>query len=214
MNNQTFFESKIRPLFLYMGSFASIIFSIAYIIVVAIMILGLEAAPTIETFVGFLIANLVAGACIAISLMIQGQDFAKNTPTNKKILEQYYKRKEAKLHSMTYYWIWAIIQVVLTRLLTVAAMTYIVIDICWQGNGQYTYFLMAIFNILMFVGFGLLGMVSMYDKFNNRYIPWVQQQIDEKKSEQSEQSTQKCEQITMTIVEDNKDVKVWKQGIP
>ena len=60
----------------------------------------------------------------------------------------------------------------------VAAMTYIVIDICWQGNGQYTYFLMAIFNILMFLGFGCLGMVSMYDKYNNKYIPWIKRELE------------------------------------
>jgi hypothetical protein len=70
--NQTLFERKIKPLFLYIGFFASIVFSIAYLIVITVMILGLEAAPTIETFIGFLLANLIAGACVAISLMIQG----------------------------------------------------------------------------------------------------------------------------------------------
>ena len=65
--------------------------------------MGLEAAPTIETFVGFLVANLITGACIAISLMVQGQDFAKNIPENKQILEEYFGRKEVKLHSMTWY---------------------------------------------------------------------------------------------------------------
>lgn len=67
------------------------------------MILGLEASPTIETFVGFLIANLITGACIALSLMAQGQDFAKEEPENKKILEAYKGTKEIKLHSITYY---------------------------------------------------------------------------------------------------------------
>lgn len=174
--NQSVFERRIKPIFLYIGFIASIIFSIAYVIVVAVMIMGLEAAPTIETFVGFLIANLVAGACIAISLMIQGQEFAKNIPENKKIVESYMKKPEVKVHSMAYYWTFAILRVIFTRLLLLAAMTYIVIDICWQGNGQYTYFLMAFFNILMFFGFGSLGMVSMYDKFNTRYIPWILKQ--------------------------------------
>jgi hypothetical protein len=77
---------------------------------------------------------------------------------------------------MTWYWTWAIVKVIFTRLLMVAAMTYIVIDICWQGNGQITYLLTAIFNMLMFFGFGSLGMVNMYDKFNNRYIPWILKQ--------------------------------------
>ena len=63
--------------------------------------MGLEAAPTIETFVGFLVANLITGACIAISLMVQGQDFAKNLPENKKTLEEYYGKKDVKLHSIT-----------------------------------------------------------------------------------------------------------------
>lgn len=176
------FETKIKPLFLYIGFIATFVFSIAYVIVIAVMIMGLETAPTIETFVGFLIANLITGACIAISLMIQGQDFAKAIPENKEILEQYYGRKDVKLHSMTWYWTWAILKVIFTRLLMVAAMTYIVIDICWQGNGQYTYFLMALFNILMFLGFGSLGMVSMYDKYNNKYIPWLKQKLNDKEN--------------------------------
>lgn len=179
------FEKKIKPLFLYIGSIATIIFSIAYIIVIAIMILGLEASPTIETFVGFLIANLLTGACVSISLMIQGQDFAKNKPENQQILSAYFKKKDVKLHSMIYYWIIAIIKVIFIRLLLVAAMTFIVIDICWQGNGQYTYFLMALFNILMFLGFGFLGMVNMYDKFNTRYIPWIEKQIEIKKEKKN-----------------------------
>ena len=157
------------------------------------MILGLESAPTIETFIGFLVANLITGACIAISLMIQGQDLAKNIPENKEILKQYYNSKKVKLHSMGYYWTLAILKVVFTRLLMVAAMTYIVIDICWQGNGQYTYFLMAIFNILMFVGFGFLGLVNMYDKFNNNYIPWVIKQKEQRDERETNTSVKEAE---------------------
>lgn len=176
----SFFDKKIKPAFLYVGFIASGIFSIAYIIVIAIMIMGLETAPTIETFIGFLIANLVTGACISISMMIQGQDFAKDKEENKQILAEYVKKKEVKLHSMTFYWILAIIKTIFTRLLMVAAMTYIVIDICWKGNNQYTYLLMAVFNILMFLGFGMLGLVSMYDKYNNRYIPFIRRKLSER----------------------------------
>lgn len=181
--DKNFFENKIKPIFLYIGIIASTIFSIAYICVILIMILGLEANPTVETFIGFLIANLVAGACISISLMIQGQDFAKDLPENKKIIEQYTAKKEVKLHSMKFYWIIEIIKVILIRLLTIAAMTYIVIDICWKGNGQVTYLLVAIFNLLMFIGFGSLGMVKMYERYNNSHIPWLKRKIEEKEKE-------------------------------
>lgn len=188
---QTIFEKKIKPIFLYIGIIATVTFGIAYIVCIAVMIIGLETHPTIETFVGFLIANIIAGACIAVSLMIQGQDFAKALPKNKEVLEAYFKRKDVKLHSMTYYWVMAIIKLILTRLLLVAAMTYIVIDICWQGNNQYTYFLMAVFNLLMFFGFGSLGMVSMYDKFNTRYIPWILQQQAKKNEEENKKKGEK-----------------------
>lgn len=181
--DKTFFEAKIKPIFLYIGIIASTIFSLAYIFVILVMILGLESNPTIETFIGFLIANLVAGACISVSLMIQGQDFAKNLEENKKILEQYTAKKETKLHSITFYWVIEILKVIFTRLLTVAAMTYIVIDICWKGNGQATYLLTALFNLLMFIGFGSIGMVRMYDRYNNSHIPWIKRKIEEKEKE-------------------------------
>lgn len=176
----TLFERKIKPLFIYIGTICSVIFAVAYIIVIAVMITGLETAPTIETFIGFLIANLITGACISISLMLQGQDFAKDKPENKEIINKYVKKKEVKLHSMSYYWTIAIIKLICIRLLAVAAMTYIVIDICWKGNGQYTYFLTAVFNILMFASFGLLGMANMYDKYDKRFIPWVKRKLEEK----------------------------------
>lgn len=192
ISSSEIFEKKIKPLFMYIGFIATGIFSVAYIVVIAIMITGLEASPTIQTFVGFLIANLIAGACIAISLMIQGQDFAKNIDENKTTLKQYHMKKEVKLHSMVYYWTFAILKVVFIRLLLVAAMTYIVIDICWQGNGQYTYFLMALFNILMFIGFGLIGMVGMYDKFNNNYIPWVKRKLEENEEISAQKGEEKC----------------------
>lgn len=170
-SNSTFFERHIKPVFTYIGFIVSIVFGIAYFITVAVMIMGLEAAPTIETFVGFLVANCIAGFCIAVSLIGQGQSFAASIPANKELLQHYYGKKEVKLHSLIYYWIIDIARLVLTRLLGVAAMTYIVIDICWKGNGQYTYMLVALFNLLMFFGFGALGMVKRYDDYNLRYIP-------------------------------------------
>ena len=91
---------------------------------------------------------------------------------------------------MTWYWVWAIVQVIFTRLLLLAAMTYIVIDICWKGNGQVTYLLTALFNMLMFFGFGSVGMVSMYDKFNTRYIPWILRQQEQKKEEEIKREEQ------------------------
>lgn len=186
--NKTIFERKIRPIFLYVGFIVTAIFSIAYFIVIFVMINGLECAPTIETFVGFLVTNLITGFCISMSMMVQGQDFAKDKPENKEILDRYYTKKETKLHSITYYWILNILKLIFTRLVTIAAMTYLVIDICWQGNGQYTYLLMSFFNMMMFLGFGMLGLVNMYDKYDKRYIPYIRRKLDER--EKNKDSTE------------------------
>ena len=78
---------------------------------------------------------------------------------------------------MKYFWIKSTITDVCSKgfsiLFSTAAVVYIIIE----GSDDYTLYLMAFVNILMFICFGLLAMVKAYDFFNNNHIPYVKEQI-------------------------------------
>ena len=44
-----------------------------------------------------------------------------------------------------------------------------------KGNGNFALILFAIANVLMFTGFGLMGLGSMYDKYKDEHIPTIKE---------------------------------------
>ena len=76
---QTFFEKKLKPILLYMGTIVSVIMAIAYILVVFVLIEGFKAEKLLNTTI-FSVITAAIGFCIMQMLKIQGQDFAKNLP--------------------------------------------------------------------------------------------------------------------------------------
>ena len=64
-----------------------------------------------------------------------------------------------------------------TLALTSVGMIYIVIE----GSGDYNLLLLAAVNLLMFAGFGLISLVKTYDFYNQSYIPYMKERIEEAK---------------------------------
>jgi hypothetical protein len=184
-----FFETKIKPALLWTGTAVASIMAIAYVIVVFVLVEGFKAETLLNTTI-FSVVTAIIGFCIMQMLKIQGKTFAENLPENKEIVKKYNlsksKPKLKKLKSMNWFWLWSIISDVLTRCLMLALMSIGMVYIMVEGSGYYNLILLAVVNLLMFAGFGLLSLVSAYDYYNDNHIPYLLQKIEENQTEELE----------------------------
>lgn len=187
MISDNFFEKRIKPILLYVGTIGAVIMAIAYIITVFVLIIGFNAQKNLIQSITFAIVNAIIGLIIMQFLKIQGVSFAKNLPENKAILERFIKRdqKEKKSHSITFYWVTSVTKDVLIKALTIAGTTAGIIYIVIEGSNDWNLLALAIVNLLMFVCFGLLSLNSAYDFYNEQHIPFILDQLKEKTNDNS-----------------------------
>ena len=178
------FEEKILPLFLYVGTVGACITSIAYIILVLVMIFGFKEEKALTTTV-FACVNAGVGFIILQLLKYQGVSFAEALPDNKKILAEYYgtRTKNKKNHSMLYFWITSVVKDIFVKCASLAATSIGLIYIIIQGSRDYSLIWLAIVNLLLFISFGFLGLVKSYKYFNTKYIEYVKEKLEESKKE-------------------------------
>lgn len=187
---RSFFESKIRPVLLYTGSIVAGIMAIAYVFAVLVLIEGFAATALLNTTI-FSVVTAFIGFCIMQMLKIQGQAFAENLPENQAVKQLYLARKDKtiKYRSLKYYWVTSVISDVLTRCLTLAATSIGVIYLVIEGSKNFNLLFLALVNLLMFAGFGLVSLVNAYDFYNESYVPFMQNKIREDQ-EQNETNKQ------------------------
>lgn len=187
MNTKNFFENKIKPALVYIGSIGAGLTSFAYVCLVSILIWGFQAHNVVQTLI-FAVINGIIGFMILQFLKIQGSDFAKTLPANKELLEEYYrtKTKDKKLHSMKWYWLTSIAKDIAFKAVSIMISTAGLIYIVVEGSEDYLLLLLALVNILMFLCFGLLGLSNTYDFFNNEYMNYVKEQIKMAKEAENE----------------------------
>ena len=196
MNKNTF-ETKIKPVLSYVGAIGAGLMSIAYVIVVFVLIRGFQATIIFNTLV-FAAVNAIVGFIILQFLKVQGISFAKLIPENDKIIKEYYstKTKDKKPRSMQFYWITSVTKDIFTKCLSVAITSAGLIYIVIQGSNDWNLLLLAIVNLIMFICFGFLALVNAYEFFNNKFIPYMEEKIDETKTEIKEAVAMTKEECT------------------
>ena len=117
-------------------------------------------------------------------LKLQGQSFAENIDENVTIIKKYHRikgmgEKAKKPKSMKYYWIKSGALDIIIKCLTLALTSIGMIYIMIEGSGDYNLLFLAGVNLLMFAGFGLIGLVKTYDFFNNEFVPYMLLIIEE-----------------------------------
>ena len=192
--NQNIFENNIKPVLLWMGTIVSVVMAIAYIIIVFVLIEGFKVDTVLNTTI-FSIVTAIIGFCIMQMLKMQGQSFAHNIEENKKIYKEYTRTqtKDKKPRSMTYYWIKSCIGDILVKCLTLAITSIGMVYIMIEGSKDYNLLLLAVVNLLMFAGFGLIGLVKAYDFYNDSYVPYMLEQLKKNKSEQHDETKEAVE---------------------
>lgn len=170
-----------------MGTIASVIMAIAYILVVFVLIEGFKAEALLNTTI-FSVITAAIGFCIMQMLKVQGQTFAKNLPQNQETVEAYSKRclangKKRKFKSMKHYWITSAIKDILIKCATLVVTSVGMIYIMIEGSGDYSLLFLAAVNLLMFAGFGLVSLCKAYDFYNEEYVPYMLNEIEEANNE-------------------------------
>ena len=184
------FEKHIKPILTYVGLIGAILTSIAYIILIFILIKGFKYEQTTQTIV-FALVNAAVGLIIANLLKYQGISFAKELPDNQQVIKDYYgnKTKDKKNHSLSFFWITSLIKDVITKGLSIAASTCGLIYIVIVGSNDWSLLLMSIVNLLLFICFGLLSLNKAYDYFNNTYVAYMKERINEASKEKTTTSS-------------------------
>lgn len=181
--NKTLFETKIKPVFKYVGFIGAVLSSIIYIIAVIISIYGLEiTVGSSKEFIILSVVNAVIGLMILEFLKIQGISFASDLEDNKILLKQYYntKTKDKKTHSLKYFWATSLIKDIASKGITIAVAFFGVLYISIKGSQEPMILLLSLMSLIMFISFGLLGLVKAYDYYNHTYIPYIKQRLEEK----------------------------------
>ena len=189
--NKNIFENKIKPMLQYIGIIGAAITCIAYVIIVIILVQGFRVSTILQTST-FALINAAVGFIVMELLKYQGQLFAQNLPENKAILDQYHntKIKGKKMRSIKYYWIVSTIRDLFIKSLSLALTSIGIVMIVIEGSKDYKLLLLAAANLVMFICFGLLGLNSSYEFFNNNHIPYIKMKMEEEKKTEQEKKVE------------------------
>lgn len=164
---------------MYIGGIGAIFTSVAYMIMVVVLIKGFKYQQTTQTIV-FALANAAVGLIITCFLRYQGISFAKGLPENQAIINDYYvnRTKDKKNHSLRYFWIVNVVKDIVLKGLTVAGSTLGLIYIVLVGSNDWSMIGIAIVNLILFICFGLLALNQGYEYYNNIYVNYMREQIN------------------------------------
>lgn len=171
---------KVKSLIFWIGLICSIISAVAYILIVVIMAVGFDRETTLESNIAFALITAFVGILISQFLKWQGISFAKNEDAVKEVWEAYYGRKttKRKYRSLTYFWIKSVAFDVAFKAVSVAIVTIGTVYIFIEASGDTMRILMALFNLTLFAGFGMMSLTKAYDFTKEQHTAWMLRQME------------------------------------
>jgi hypothetical protein len=184
--NQAELSQSVKSLLLYAGFLGAIISALAYLIITIVMVKGASTDLAIQNQILFSILGALTGLLISFLLRYQGIIYAKQNSEAKEIMKEYRQQVNKtkplkKLHTISWYLLWATIRDIFMKGVTIAVSTWFVLYIFIEGSGNWNLIGLAIANILMFAGFGLVGLATVYDKYLEEHIPVIKERIEQLK---------------------------------
>jgi hypothetical protein len=181
-------NDKIKNFLLYTGIIGSAISGIAYLIMTYVIVVGFVTAVDQNKQILFAILGALVGLVITSLLRGQGINFARKEDESQTIMKEYHelinKKKTIKqMHTIKHFVIVSTIKDVITKGITIGISTWFILFIFMEGNGDFSLFVLAISNLLMFTGFGLVALSKGYDKYIEEHIPVIKQIIKKLKKE-------------------------------
>lgn len=164
------------------GFIGAILAGIADIIFVVIFVFGINMEVKLSSTVLFAVVNALIGLLINILLRYQGIKYAEIE--NEELLEKFYGEKAKENKKPISIGMWQFIQGLkdflikgISTVLGIFGMIYISI----QGSKNPIQLLITLVSLVLFACFGLISMNSSYYRYYNIQIPYMENQIKEKK---------------------------------
>lgn len=178
-------NEKVKKILIFVGFVMAGISAIVYLTLVIVLVVGFEKHISKNELMIFLLLGIVAGLLINMSLRKQGRDFARNLPEVKELFIEINKLKgESKNIKLRPVWVYEAIDIlrdILIKGASAFATLYFTISIIVDGLGDVIYILTAISNLTLFTGFGFVGLTNSYDKYLEREVPRIKQEISKLK---------------------------------
>lgn len=171
---------NLKKFLLWTGSATAVIASIVYIIFVTILVLGFNQKLEQDKLIVFTAISGSAGVVIVTSLFSQGISLARNEPNAKKILKKYKSfqvKKEAKVRPISFHFFIELIKNIIFKGLGVAFTTYLSIKFIVEGIKDTKYIGLAVANVFIFIGFGLMSLVKGFEKYTDNHLVYLRIKI-------------------------------------
>lgn len=186
--NKDALNQNVRRILLYSGFIGAVISAIAYLIATFVMITGVSADLSTQNQVLFSVLGAIIGVLIATLLRSQGVIYAKQNPEVQEIMKSYSLEKNKtktmkQLHTITWYLFWATVQDVLIKGSSAIISMFLIIYIFVEGSGDWGLLWLAISNIGLFTGFGLVSLSTIYEKYIENHLPAVIARIEKLKEQ-------------------------------
>ena len=175
-------REKINNILTWMGATVAAISIIVYVAIVVILVEGFEQVHETSNLTIFAIIGAADGLLVSNSLRLQGVALAKNLPESREIIKRFAVETKVKHHSITWHLMWSFVTDVFTKGVTIGFSTYFMVSIVIEGLKDDKYILLALANIFLFVGFGLIALARAYDFYLEHHIPLLKQKLKDQAS--------------------------------
>lgn len=175
-------RDKINNILTWMGATVAAISIIVYVAIVVILVEGFEQVHETSNLTIFAIIGAADGLLVSNSLRLQGVALAKNLPESREIIKRFAVETKVKHRSITWHLIWSFIRDVFTKGVTIGFSTYFMVSIVIEGLKDDKYILLALANIFLFVGFGLIALARAFDFYLEHHIPLLKQKLKDQAS--------------------------------
>jgi len=178
----------IKDILVWVGAIMASLSSIVYVGVVVILVRGFKVTVQSNHLLLFAALGALAGILIITSLYLQGVALAKQQPEAKTQLEEYKKlsgkSKTVKVRSITYYFWLELTKTVILKGINTGLMLYLTISFIVEGIGDEQYITLALANVGLFLGLGLLALNKGYDNYTDSHMVYLDQKIEKLKEEE------------------------------
>lgn len=176
---------RVRKILNYTGWALTGVFSVVYLILLAIVIFGFSVNISFDTMIIIAIIGAIFTFAITSSLMYQGILFAKSNKevsallVNLSRLKALTRNKKKRPFEISSYIATRSIINLLVKSSGIAVMTYCMINFTIIGVKDIMIMWLGVSNIMIAIGFGLISLVSSYDTYLEKYIPTIKVRISE-----------------------------------
>lgn len=186
------FTEKIKQVLFYLGYVLSIIGAVGYFITILTIVFGVGDLDF--QLIGkdglFFLIGLVFGFWVRAGLYLQGVIYSKRE--NEAIIKEYYElrvkdKPENKRKSFEFVMTMEVIRTTILQITSFAITSLGLVYLAgFEGINNPIYIGNALSNLVMFAGFGLLALVSTYEKYNELKIPVIKERVRLLKLKQAE----------------------------